>query len=303
VERCQFTWQLGRFALGLLVLFGLVTLLAHTLGPELEALGRMFFVEASYPGVALGTLLADGFFFPVPPQFHMLLATASGASQAWLLASICIGSVLGGVLGFSLARRLSHVSWFRRRVLGKSTRQKLHANAGLKTMAGLSLTPIAFSWLIYFCGISRYPTRFLVLLCTLRSPPGLPLLAWDFVHSGAPQTTSPWRPVAALKGRCALSLLMSAEGDASRTSSGTLDFVRLDANKYGLWLAKPQTVPTARSARVDSGIGDHLKYLTRMALGVDDGGILIGALPENLPGIMRPHNRKGGQLWQRSTSS
>jgi uncharacterized membrane protein YdjX (TVP38/TMEM64 family) len=34
----------------------------------------------------------------------------------------------------------------------------------------LSLTPVAFSWLVYMCGLSRYSWRSVALLSVLRLP-------------------------------------------------------------------------------------------------------------------------------------
>src|SRR5690606_34412576 len=90
-------WLMARFILGLILLLAAVALVAQTLRSELETLGHAFVGYASYPGMAAGTLLADGFFFPVPPQFYMLLAIASNSSDAVALLSISMGSVLGGI--------------------------------------------------------------------------------------------------------------------------------------------------------------------------------------------------------------
>ena len=161
---------MARFILGLILLLAAVALVAQTLRSELETLGHAFVGYASYPGMAAGTLLADGFFFPVPPQFYMLLAIASNSSDAVALLSISMGSVLGGISGFFLAKRLSRIEWLRARFTSARALRRLRGSVGMKSMVALSATPIAFSWLIYFCGMCRYPPRFMLLLCALRVP-------------------------------------------------------------------------------------------------------------------------------------
>src|SRR6185295_5530738 len=103
-----------RFALGLVLLLGVVVLLVRTLRPELEGVGKWFFERFGLWGVAAGTFIADGFHFPVPPQFYMLLATAANSDPLTTLAASSAGSVLGGGTGYLVARRLGHVQALRR---------------------------------------------------------------------------------------------------------------------------------------------------------------------------------------------
>jgi len=105
-----------RLLLGLLVLLALVGTLSHYYREPLQGLGRGFVEHLGYWGMALGTLLADGFHFPVPPQFYMLITISSGASAPRALAAISLASVCGGYLGYRLAGRLSHVGWLARRM-------------------------------------------------------------------------------------------------------------------------------------------------------------------------------------------
>lgn len=162
--------QIIRFVLGLLALLGAVTLLAHLLRPQLEGVGKAFADRFGYVGMALGTLLADGFQFPVPPQFYMLLSVASKTPAVWVIAAISVGSLLGGLSGFFLSRKLRRVPWLQRRVASHPALDRMRKAIGTKSLIALSITPVAFSWLIYFCGFSRYPWRFAWLLCALRIP-------------------------------------------------------------------------------------------------------------------------------------
>ncbi|HEU5076912.1 MAG TPA: VTT domain-containing protein [Polyangiaceae bacterium] len=154
--------------LGLVAVLLLVVLLARTLRPEVEHLGQALVHHGGYFGMAIGSLLADGFHFPIPPQFYMLLAIASATPMVWTLASISLGSISGGILGYLIARRLGRIRWLEERF-----QKRLEARGirlGTKGLFMLALSPIAFSWVIYFCGVSGYAWRHVALVCSLRVP-------------------------------------------------------------------------------------------------------------------------------------
>lgn len=161
-----------RFTLGLGVLLGLVVLLVRTLRPELESVGTWFVARFGLLGVAAGTFIADGFHFPVPPQFYMMLATAAHGDPLEIMAACSVGSVLGGGSGYLVARRLGHVralsNWLER------ARQKLGGQLGqsrpYRSAALASITPVAFSVLCYLAGFLGYRRGPLLLLLLLRLP-------------------------------------------------------------------------------------------------------------------------------------
>ncbi len=95
----ELLWPAARFVLGLLIALVIVGTQAHFARPQCEGLARSFVDAYGYGGMALGTLLADGFHFPIPPQFYMLLSIASGAPATLSLAVIAAASVTGGVAG------------------------------------------------------------------------------------------------------------------------------------------------------------------------------------------------------------
>src|SRR5689334_1297994 len=96
-------WRLlSRFALGLLLLLVIASALGHWARADAEAIARGFVERYGYPGIALGTFLADGFHFPIPPQFYMLLSIASGQPAAECLAVIGSASLLAGAAGYQL---------------------------------------------------------------------------------------------------------------------------------------------------------------------------------------------------------
>src|SRR5688572_5086694 len=94
--RAQLLRSIVRLLLGVVLVLGLVAVAAHNFRAELEAVGRAFVEHLGYWGMGVGTLLADGFHFPVPPQFYMLLAISSGASLPIAMSVITAASLLGG---------------------------------------------------------------------------------------------------------------------------------------------------------------------------------------------------------------
>ena len=166
------TWLVVRFVLGLSVLVGLVVVLVRFARPELEQLGTWFVERFGAVGVGLGTLIADGFHFPIPPQFYMLLSIAAGAPASLTLAATMIGSLLGGVFGFALARHLGsipRVAHFIERLSGRIG-QKLGREYAYRSVVFLSVTPMAFSVLCYLAGLYRMRRGPFFLLLGLRIP-------------------------------------------------------------------------------------------------------------------------------------
>lgn len=165
-------WLLVRFGLGAAVLLGVVVTVARTLRPELEAVGTWFVERFGLAGVAAGAFIADGFHFPVPPQFYMLLATAAKADPAAILAATSVGSLLGGGTGYYVARRLGHVRALSRwleRVSGKAG-DVLGRRYPYRSAVLASATPMAFSVLCYLAGLFRVPHGPLLVLLVLRVP-------------------------------------------------------------------------------------------------------------------------------------
>jgi membrane protein YqaA with SNARE-associated domain len=159
-------WLLGIGA----VLVGMIALASAFRGP-LERVGRGFVDAFGYPGMAFGTLIADGFHFPIPPQFYMLMAVTSGVSRPMAFAAITAGSLVGGFIGYLVAGRLARFGPIARRL---ERSQKLAAGAfsrfGYRAAILASLTPVAYSVLCYLAGIHRLPRRVFAVLSLCRIP-------------------------------------------------------------------------------------------------------------------------------------
>jgi membrane protein YqaA with SNARE-associated domain len=162
-----------RFALGLAALLVVVVLLVSAVRPELEQVGKWFVDRFGLAGVAAGTFIADGFHFPVPPQFYMLLATAARSDPLTVVAATSGGSLLGGAIGFQVARRLGRIRALSRwveRMGGNAAAHLVGQRYPYRSAVLASLSPVAFSVLCYLAGlfgVRRGP--FLVLLA-LRIP-------------------------------------------------------------------------------------------------------------------------------------
>jgi membrane protein YqaA with SNARE-associated domain len=161
-----------RFLLGLVLLLGMVVLLVRTLRPELEGIGAWFVSRFGLVGVAAGTFIADGFHFPVPPQFYMLLATAAHSDPAGVLVATSAGSVLGGGTGYLVARRLGHIQrlahWLER--VSGGAKEFVGRRYPYRSAVAASVSPMAFSVLCYLAGLLRVRRGPLLVLLVLRVP-------------------------------------------------------------------------------------------------------------------------------------
>ncbi|HEU4406584.1 MAG TPA: VTT domain-containing protein [Polyangiaceae bacterium] len=154
------------------VLLGFVSALAHLLKPELEAFGRGFLERFGALGLTLGTFLADGFHFPIPPQFYMLAAITSGWSPVTSVAAITAGSLVGGVVSHLIGRHLLWRLRFLRRIVDRSRKRFdwLFAKYGYWAVAVGSISPVPFSLLCNLSGLYKVPFRLFLVLSLFRVP-------------------------------------------------------------------------------------------------------------------------------------
>jgi membrane protein YqaA with SNARE-associated domain len=161
-----------RWVLGLAVFLALVVLVVRALRPQLEAVGHAFVDHFGFAGMALGTSIADGFHFPLPAQFYMLLAVAAHSSALATLSWICAGSLFGGGCGYLVARRLARFPRFARWLerVGRRLRGQLDGRNAYRSAVILSLSPLAFSVQCYVCGFYRLAPKAFLLLLLIRIP-------------------------------------------------------------------------------------------------------------------------------------
>jgi membrane protein YqaA with SNARE-associated domain len=155
----------------LVITCSLAALLAAHFRPQAEGVARAFVNTFGVAGMALGTFLADGLHFPIPPQFYMLLAIASGASPVLSFLAISVASVLAGGLGYRLCSWVSGWQWLERRT---SKHRELLLRAferyGYRAALLAMLLPIPYSLLCYLAGLGRLPRTFVLLLSAYRVP-------------------------------------------------------------------------------------------------------------------------------------
>jgi membrane protein YqaA with SNARE-associated domain len=160
-----------RWFVGIAVVFCVMVALGSFFREPLERFGRVFVERFGYPGMAVGTLIADGFHFPIPPQFYMLMAVTSGASRPIALAAITAGSIAGGFIGYSLAARLAQWRPLAKRLeRSQGAAASAFARFGYRAAVIASLLPVAYSMLCYLAGIQGLPRRIFVVLSLCRIP-------------------------------------------------------------------------------------------------------------------------------------
>ena len=160
-----------RLLLGLVIACSVAALLAAHFRPRAEGLARAFVATFGLAGMALGTFLADGLQFPIPPQFYMLLAVASGVSPAPAFGAIAAASLLAGGLGYWLCGWAARWPWLARKT-AEQRRLLLRAFERYGHRAALlaMLLPIPYSLLCYLAGLGRLPRTFWLLLSLYRVP-------------------------------------------------------------------------------------------------------------------------------------
>jgi len=160
-----------RWTLGIAAFVLLMLLVAGWLREPLEALGKGFVARFGYAGMAFGTFIADGFHFPVPPQFYMLLAVSSGTPDAGALTAIACGSLPGGLVEYLIGKRLARFPAVARR-LERSTVliERFLDRFGYGAALLASFSPIPYSVLCAFTGAHRLRWRFFMLVSLCRLP-------------------------------------------------------------------------------------------------------------------------------------
>jgi membrane protein YqaA with SNARE-associated domain len=161
-----------RLLLGFACLLVIVVLVARALRPQLLGAGRVFVEHFGLAGMALGTFLADGFHFPVPPQFYMLLSIAAGHAGVSTLAAVSLGSLCGGSCAYVIAQRLARfprlARWLARS--GERVVTQFRGSNAYRSAVLISFTPIAFSMVCYVSGLYRLGVRPFLVVLFLRIP-------------------------------------------------------------------------------------------------------------------------------------
>lgn len=170
-ERTELGGLVWRFVLGLVMVCSVVALAGYFVREPAQELAKGFVGRFGVWGMALGTFLADGLHFPVPPQFYMLLAIASETPLGRAFPAIAVASFLAGGLGYALAHGASRAPWLARKT--EPYRQLLSRafeRSGYRTALLATLLPVPYSVLCYLAGLNRLPAAFVLLLGLCRIP-------------------------------------------------------------------------------------------------------------------------------------
>lgn len=160
-----------RAVVSVLVFFGLMATLAKLAGPRIEASGKAFVESFGYAGLALGTILADGFSLPPPPLFYIVIVATGKSSHLVGMTVISAASMVAGVIGYHLAALLAARPFFRKRIDATRARMDgLFKRYGVWAFLIASATPLPFSFMCYTAGVYRLGPRMLAFICVFRVP-------------------------------------------------------------------------------------------------------------------------------------
>jgi membrane protein YqaA with SNARE-associated domain len=187
-----------RFAAGLGALVLVVTVLGVAFRPELSRFAQGFVGRFGFGGMLVGSALADGVHFPIPPQFYLFTGIASGHSRLVVFAVVLAGSELGGLAAFESARFVAARSAFvrarlaaPRRLLepsfGRSSGRARSTGRDLHALVVATLLPIGYQLLCMTGGAMRLPHRTYVIfalarLIRLTASYVVIVLAWRGTH-------------------------------------------------------------------------------------------------------------------------
>jgi membrane protein YqaA with SNARE-associated domain len=167
----EVTLLILRLLLWLVMACALTALLGAYFRPQAEGAARSFVATFGIFGMALGTFLADGLQFPIPPQFYMLLAVASGASALHSFSAISVASLLAGCFGYGFCSWASRWAWLARKTAKpRELLLRAYERHGYRAALLAMLLPIPYSLLCYASGLVGLPRRFLLLLSLYRVP-------------------------------------------------------------------------------------------------------------------------------------
>jgi membrane protein YqaA with SNARE-associated domain len=156
---------------GAALLVAIISFAGWAFRDELTRFGQRFVTRFGFAGIAAGAFLADSLHFPIPPQFYLLTGIAGGRPAAAVLAAVLVGSELGGLSAFALARAVGGSALIARRL--ESTRRlidDLLARRGYIGLAAATLLPLSFCLLCMASGAMRLPYRAYGVLAVMRVP-------------------------------------------------------------------------------------------------------------------------------------
>jgi membrane protein YqaA with SNARE-associated domain len=162
----------------------LVAVIGWAFRDELAHFGGWFVGRFGLAGMVVGSFLADGLHFPLPPQFYLLTGIAGGYTNAMVIACVLIGSELGGLAAFAIARLAGRSTFLDARLATpKRLLTKLIERQGYVGLVIAMLLPISYCLLCMAGGVMRLPYKAYAVLAAMRVPRillsyALIMLAW-----------------------------------------------------------------------------------------------------------------------------
>lgn len=160
-------WRSLVSVLGLVVA---IATLSYALREPLGALGRGFVDRFGVVGLGLGSFLADGLHFPVPPQFYLATAIAAGGPTMLPVTAIVIGSVLGGLVAFTGARLAARGGWKAQRFAAVRRVGRLLERRGPAFVGVATVAPVPYWLLCVAAGLYRLPFSAYAIIGLCRIP-------------------------------------------------------------------------------------------------------------------------------------
>ncbi len=157
---------------GMMAFTTIIAAIGYWLSEPLRAVAELFVEHLGATGVMLGFYFPDGFTIPLPPDAFSALGLAGGLGFWSVVFWSSFGSVLGGVTGFTIGRRLSKTRWFRRKIRqgNGAAVHDLIERYGALGLAIAACTPLPYSLGTWAAGTTRMSyIQFFVISIPLRS--------------------------------------------------------------------------------------------------------------------------------------
>jgi membrane protein YqaA with SNARE-associated domain len=169
--RLEATAAVLRFLLSLGVFIGIVSLVGWAFRSELTQFGMWFVARFGTAGMLVGSFLADGIHFPIPPQFYLLTGIAGGHRVGAVVVAVLLGSELGGLTAFSLARVLGRWQRIQRWLAApRNLLTRMMEKQGYLGLVVAMLLPISYSLLCMASGAMRLSYKAYGVLAVMRVP-------------------------------------------------------------------------------------------------------------------------------------
>lgn len=160
-----------RLVAGFAAFVGIISFLGWAYHAELSTFGRWFVDRFGIVGMVSGAFLADSCHFPIPPQFYLLTGIAGGHHVVAVVLAVLLGSEMGGLTAFALARSIGGSRFVAARLTGpRELITKLMERRGALGLALATLLPVSFSLLCMAGGAMRLPYRAYGILAVMRVP-------------------------------------------------------------------------------------------------------------------------------------